>query len=136
MNPNNIPNTLKDIGRWVNWRRKNRGGKSTKVPINPRTGHATSVTEPQSWSDFETAAAAADRIDGVGFVFTPTDDFLGIDFDNCLAEEGTLLPWAIDYVKALARITYVEVSPKRPGRQSILKGGEARQRLQKDRPWR
>ena len=63
--------------QWVGWKFHKRDGKSTKIPINPNTGRAASVTDPDHWTDFVTAHDGATRhgCDGVGFVFTKEDPY-------------------------------------------------------------
>ena len=50
-----IPEPLRALDQWVAWVSKN--GK--KPPINPRTGHPASPTDPRTWADYGTAREAA-----------------------------------------------------------------------------
>ena len=75
--PEHIPAELRVLPQWVGWRQEQRGGKSTKVPVNAHTGELASSTDPATWSSFDDALTAVERhgCDGVGFVFsarTPT----------------------------------------------------------------
>jgi putative DNA primase/helicase len=91
------------------------------VPIDPRTGHEATSTDPETWTDFETAQAAVRRWrgDGAGFVFTRTDPFVGIDLDHVI-ENGRLTDWAKSIVHTLA--SYTEVSPSGTGLHIIVRG--------------
>ena len=83
-----IPQPLKDRPQWVAWAYRRRGQKWTKVPINPRTGRAADVSNPGTWGSFAEALTFAEArrgqgADGIGFVFTDSDPFAGIDLDVC-----------------------------------------------------
>src|SRR5437763_566637 len=65
---NRIPPELKDLRQWVDWLlRPNENGKPAKLPFNAEPGKLASVTDPSTWSSFETALQASDRYDGIGF---------------------------------------------------------------------
>lgn len=78
----NIPVDMRAYPQWVVWRYVERDGKQTKQPINPLTGLAASVTNPDDWSSFDDAVAASPNFDGIGYVFTVTDPYVGIDLDD------------------------------------------------------
>ena len=92
MNAERIPTELRARRQWLCWRREQRGGKQTKVPVDSRTGALASSTDPSTWSSFDDAQAAAEHFgcDGVGFVFSETDPFAGIDLDDCIGENHEL----------------------------------------------
>lgn len=79
-----IPDELKAMPRWVCWRAvtdpKSHSGIS-KQPINPRTGGMARSNDPTTWTDFETAAAAAVDYAGIGFMFYESG-YIGIDIDD------------------------------------------------------
>ena len=85
-----------------------------KVPVNP-FGSAASSTDPSTWRDYSTAAAAVSRcgMDGVGFVLNG-DGIACIDLDHCIREDGSLEPWAAEIVAACP-MTYMEISPSGTG---------------------
>ena len=117
-----IPDELKARRQWVCWRREQRGGNSTKVPINARTRAPAKTNDPSTWSSYDEALAAArDRgCDGVGFVFSRDDPYAGVDLDRCLGDKGALGGTAQEIVDALA--TYAEVSPSSHGLHCIVRG--------------
>ena len=79
-----IPDELKALSRWVCWRAvpdpKSHSGIS-KQPVNPRTGGMARSNDPTTWTDFETAAAAAVDYAGIGFMFYESG-YIGIDIDD------------------------------------------------------
>ncbi len=128
----NVPDTLKDLPRWVLWRYKLDddivGTRWTKVlyqPLNPLD--KASSTDPAHWTGFDAALKSYNRLkgtldasDGLGFVFAHDDNLVGIDLDNCLVN-GVLQPWAIDVLNQLLP-TYAERSPSGAGIKLIAGG--------------
>ena len=102
--------TLKAIEQWLCW--KDDGGK---IPKSPHANSYGSSTNPETWSDYETATAAVRQFGytGVGFVFTKEASIVGIDLDDCLDDAGNLTPWAAEIVTALD--SYTEISPSGDG---------------------
>jgi primase-polymerase (primpol)-like protein len=113
----NIPDELKRLRQWLLWRRENRQGKSTKVPITTM-GYRADITSPDHLSTFGFALQALARpgfCAGVGFVFTEADPYCGIDLDDIWqsdADEGAT--WATGILERFAD-TYSEVSPSGNG---------------------
>ena len=68
----NIPGELRALPQWV-------AAGPSKLPINPRTGQAASVTDPATWGTFEEAVRAG--LKHVGFVLTEWDCYTIIDLD-------------------------------------------------------
>lgn len=122
--PMQVPEALKAIPQWVCWRWVKKGGKWTKVPVNPHTGRAASTTDPSTWGDFATALAMDrrrfSRTDGIGFVFSD-DELSGIDLDDCCDPiTGQVQPWAQKIVEDSG--TYCEISPSKTGLKMIGRG--------------
>ena len=107
-----IPQTLIDHDQWVCWRTERRNGKPTKVPYNPRTEAMASTTNPDTWSSFNRCQQAT-GYEGVGFVFTQDDPFVGIDLDDCIDDAGQLSPESQAIVDAMG--SYAEISPSGRG---------------------
>lgn len=87
-----LPEELKKQRQWVCWKkeqRKDQSGniKNTKVPYHPR-GFRASTVNAVTWTDYDTAKQAVQqgRFDGIGFVFTKEDPYVGIDLDHVLDE--------------------------------------------------
>lgn len=117
-----IPHDLKSLPQWVGWRIETRGGKATKVPVDPRTGRLASSTDSKTWGTFEEAfAGTVTQWDGVGFVFTADDPYCGIDLDDVInPATGELDPDAAKTVDRFA--SYAELSPSKTGVHIVIKG--------------
>lgn len=120
------PQELMELAQWVLWRKEARGvdGKITKVPYNPRRpGHKASSTNPHTWGTYTLARklALSGGYDGIGFVVTPTDPYVGIDLDHCRdASTGEIDAWALAIVEQMA--SYTEVSPSGTGLRIFVRG--------------
>ncbi|MFD1648038.1 hypothetical protein [Haloarchaeobius litoreus] len=118
-----IPEALRSREQWVCWRVKKRDGKDTKVPVIPDDGGFASATDEETWRSFQTAVeyASTGEADGIGFVFTEDDPFVGVDLDDCRdPETGVPSEDAQDIVVSLESFT--EVSPSGTGFHVIIKG--------------
>lgn len=115
-----IPSELRDLDQWVVWRYQVVSGRRTKVPYNAQTARKASVTNRKTWSDFATACAAAGKFDGIGFVLSGDDEFVGIDMDGCIGVDGEIHEDADAIVKALD--SYAEISPSERGIRIIARG--------------
>ena len=121
-NPGAVPSELKRRPQWVCWRWERRDGKWTKPPINPRTGAYADNTKKSTWTTFEYAVQYARRYDcGVGFVFSESDPYCGIDFDDCRDPETGAIDVST-WEKIAALDSYTEISPSGKGVKVILKG--------------
>jgi len=121
-----IPDELKVLKQWVNWRPEQRSGdsKPTKIPVNPRTGRLASSTNADTWTDFSSACERAHSSNGqlgIGFVFTPNDPYVGVDLDHCRDPvTGEMDEWAQEIIDVLN--SYTEISPSGTGVKIICKG--------------
>lgn len=118
----NIPPELCACDQWVNWQYETRGGKPTKVPVNPHTGRRASSTDPATWGSCD-AVCKRSRVNpklGIGFVFVPP--WIGIDLDHC--REGDRWSALVTHVLGHEgfRETYAEVSPSGEGLHLIVRG--------------
>jgi putative DNA primase/helicase len=121
----NIPDELKTPDQWVCWRyKKTKDGKTTKMPIDAKTGKAADTTNSENWSSFDDARNRFEQrkeIAGIGFVFSEDDPYVGIDLDTCRnPETGEIAPWAQEFIDMSG--TYSEVSPSGTGGKMFLKG--------------
>src|SRR4051812_33608494 len=95
VNPERIPEDLKQIDQWVCWRAQwnEEKDKFTKRP-KKFTGDPGSSTAPDNWTTFDKALAAYKRrrgLDGIGFAGLGDTEFVGIDIDGCIdAETGEI----------------------------------------------
>lgn len=115
--------TITRAVQWVVFRLERRGDSYTKVPYNPRTGKMASSQNPGTWGSFDQAVEAyqAGGYDGIGFVFTDEDPYVGIDLDKCRnPETGELEEWAAAIVRSLN--SYTEVSPSGTGVKIFTRG--------------
>ena len=129
IDPKLIPAELAERNQWVGWRYECRDDNWTKVLIQAQRGpggrraYAKSNTS-STWSSLESALAAyrdpAADLDGVGYVFSEDDPFCGIDFDLCLARDGSVLEWAREWIAQLPG--YAEISPSGRGLKVFIRG--------------
>lgn len=120
----NIPHELKLLPQWVNWELVYDSEKNywKKVPFSPVTGRGASSTNPADWGTFaqvESIIRASSKYDGIGFVFTAHDPYIGIDLDNKKND-----PAIRDEICALAGrfASYREYSPSRTGYHIVMRG--------------
>lgn len=115
----NIPPELLSGKRLVCWRVEMRGGKPTKVPVNPRTGRDAKSNDSSTWGTLDEALAYykahPDVIKGIGRMFAEEDNMTGIDCDGCLDELGFIIS-EHPAAKWLPKLnSYCEDSPSRRG---------------------
>jgi putative DNA primase/helicase len=122
-NLENIPEELRMTPQWVTWRAMERDGGIAKVPHNAVTGRRASVADRRKWCSFEEAVRAlkSGNFDGVGFVFSESDPYTGVDLDDCRdPKTGELEGWARTIVDDLSG--YAEISPSGTGVHVIVRG--------------
>jgi len=143
----NIPAELREYSQFVVWKfdyvegKEGKEEKWAKVPYSPLTGRrarthdAANPKSPyrekhwETWGSFDEAKSRYQRggYDGIGFVFTEGDQFVGGDIDHCIGEDGALkdtAAFALPFVN-----TYTEISPSGTGvkfiaRASTVPGGK------------
>lgn len=121
MNLDSIPAELKDLPQFVCW-----GGSSNlKCPIDAATGSPAKPNDSSTWNRFDVCVASyrINRYRGVGFMFSSSDPYCGIDFDHCLDES---LAFKDPVVRAFFLIlwksgSYCEVSQSGNGIHVIVK---------------
>lgn len=81
----NLPTELRQLPQWV-------AADELKIPRDPRTGAAASVTDPTTWGTLEEASAAGFPF--VGFVLTASDPYSIIDLDDpaTIKVAGEIIP--------------------------------------------
>ena len=122
-NYDGIPQELKSLPQWVCWRKdKGKNNRIEKIPMIPGGEYGASTTNPEHWSDFKTALSwhRAGHWDGIGFVFTKTNLYCGIDLDGCRdPETGKIDQGALDILQNLD--SYAEYSQSGRGIHIICK---------------
>ena len=124
-----IPAALRALDRWAPWKAvwSEKRRKFDKIPCQPN-GYGLSTANPDRWLSFDAALTAyqanLDLFAGVGFVTTGLTDLVGIDLDGCVADDGTVAPWAQEVVDGAA--SYAEISPGKGGMRVFVSGSAAR----------
>jgi putative DNA primase/helicase len=101
VNRDAIPAELRALDQWLLWREEDRDGKPTKVPYRCDGIGKASTTDPSTWSSYADAVAELElrlhdlagpqRVDGIGFVFSPEDPYVGVDLDRMDADAGAII---------------------------------------------
>lgn len=114
-----IPAELKALNQWIMWKYEDIGAsKPTKVPYSV-TGSKASVNDLHTWTDFNSAVSCVRwGYNGIGFVFTNTDPYSGIDLDFT-TDYDALKHQQLIYEKFNS---YSERSPSGKGLHIIVKG--------------
>jgi hypothetical protein len=120
-----VPDELTTREQWICFRIGEKEGRTTKLPINPHSGGFASSTDPETWGRFHEAKAYHDlrstTTDGIGFVFTDADQFVGVDLDDCRdLATGHIDEWAREIVQTIG--SYAETSPSGTGIHIIVRG--------------
>ncbi len=119
-NFNEIPSELKARPQWILWKYEERNGKRTKVPYQPN-GEMAQANNRSTWSTFATAVKfyIDGDFDGIGFVFSRQDNYIGIDIDGCVAD-GKPNDFANEIIETID--SYTEFSPSEKGIHIIIRG--------------
>lgn len=122
-----IPYELQKLRQWVLWSREERIDKKTKEPKITKVpkqvdGNNASPTYQRTWSSFSAVkhVMAEYGFDGIGFVFTKEDEFIGVDLDDCVDKKGNISEFAKKVIEQLD--SYTEFSPSGEGIHIIIKG--------------
>lgn len=124
----NIPLELKALRQWVCFEvtpAKNEKGIETlgKRPKDPHSGRNAKVNDPNTWGTFDEALAGCLQYEfsHVGFAFTETDSYCGVDVDHCVQEDGELSITVQEILKIFSG-TYSEYSTSGTGIHLITRG--------------
>lgn len=118
-NYDNIPAEMREYKSWCLWRYEHvEGKKPTKVPYQAN-GYKLSTTDSNQWLTWEQAIACAPSYDGIGFVFSNSCPFSGIDLDDAEGDPAI-------YERQLKVFnefnSYSELSPSGRGLHIIIRG--------------
>ncbi len=120
---NEVPADLKILDQWIRWTYVDRGGKKNKLPIQ-LDGRTAKSNDPLTWSTFEKVR----HYEMIAFVFSETDNLVGIDLDDCLSvtDDGNveLDERAELILEVFAGVAYAEISPSQKGLKMITKGSK------------
>ncbi len=85
MEINNIPAELRKREQWVFY-------KEDKRPWDAHNNRPASSTDPSTWSTFEVACQAVKdyKGKGVGFVFAEDGEYVGVDLDKVIDDDGKI----------------------------------------------
>jgi primase-polymerase (primpol)-like protein len=116
-----VPQEMREYKQWVLWRRIEVNGRMAKMPISPWSGKAAACDKPQTWATFRHVCFALKRFraDGIGFVFTESDPFCGIDLDKCRDRNGRINDESLKLIRHID--SYAEISPSGDGVHIIVK---------------
>ncbi len=122
VNPDSIPETLRQYPQWVIWRHEWMDGKSGqgkwgKKAFAVKSGRKCEYFDWTAWVGFDEAFAAyrSGSYEGVGIAFHKGQSLVGIGVDNTInPEKGIVEPWALEILEAF-RGTYIEKSPSGTG---------------------
>jgi hypothetical protein len=122
-----IPDELKAYPQWILWKEVALdNGTRTKIPYSCNGGKA-STSDPSTWTTYELAADAAQRLFmGLGFVLSDNDPFAFIDLDDPFknhpteAEAKQIIARHLKIVEEFN--SYTEVSPSGTGLHIIVIG--------------
>lgn len=111
-----IPNEMRKAPRWVLWKKADRGGKITKIPINAKTGGGARSNDNSTWTTFEEASKWVSRYgcDGLGFMLG--NGYFGVDIDHAVDDEELIR----EFIDTLH--SYTEISQSGEGIHIICKG--------------
>lgn len=107
----NIPMELEKYPNWVCWTYAMRGGKQTKIPIDPKTSQLAKSNEPKTWAGYGYTKDFFQKcrwVDGMGFMLLGTPFFV-IDLDHCY--RGDELSYTAQNVLDLLGPSFCEVTP-------------------------
>ncbi|PTK29179.1 phage/plasmid primase, P4 family [Staphylococcus hominis] len=127
-----IPEELKELPQWVLWRAEwdNKQQEYKKVPYRSG-GYKASSTRSDDWSSFNLVNEVLKNnnlYDGIGFVLNKDDDYVVLDIDNAIDDNGQINS---DLALEMTELTYCETSPSGTGLHCFFKGELPEQRKKK-----
>jgi primase-polymerase (primpol)-like protein len=130
LQPENIPDILKALGRWAPWEAvwNVKRSKFDKIPKDARHPvRKISTSTPDRWFTFADSLTAfhqhPDKVHGIGFCITALQGFAFLDLDGCIDPAGVVAPWAQDVVNGAG--SYTEISPSGRGLRIVVRVAES-----------
>ncbi|PCH30444.1 hypothetical protein, partial [Campylobacter sp. 1] len=115
-----IPEELKQLPQWILWKAEPNKDKPNKLDKNPYqpNGKKAAPTRRKEWSTFQKIEQSfgTGEFDGIGFVFTEDDPYIGLDIDKEDLDNLSVI------ARSLTALSYTEKSPSGKGLHVILKG--------------
>ena len=125
-NYQNIPDELKTIPNWVNWRYENKPGrdKLTKPPLNPIGLQYAKPNDPATWGTFGSVCGNLYNHPDIGIGFhlgTPDrpTGYMGIDLDHVMTDGRITDTAALEIFETLD--SYTEITPSGDGLHILIK---------------
>jgi len=115
MNPENIPQELRERDKWIITNMENQ-------PLHPTRYHPASAFEPENWITFKKAIEllkSESEVHSIAYVFTQADPYTGIYLSKCISD-GKLTKRAGEIYHTFN--SYTEISQKADGLNIIIKG--------------
>ncbi|WP_380572707.1 phage/plasmid primase, P4 family [Staphylococcus hyicus] len=126
-----IPEELKELPHWVLWRAEwnDKRQQYEKVPYS-FSGYRASSTDRSTWTVFDVINKLNDsnNYDGIGFMLSGDDNYIVLDIDNAIDENGQINS---DLALEMTELTYCEMSPSGTGLHCFFKGELPEQRKKK-----
>lgn len=124
MNFNNLPEEMRSMPNWACYRSyKAADGKQKKIIISPVDGKFAKSTQPDTWTDFESAKRYCQRYRYTGLTFALTKDIVFIDIDHAIDKEtGEILSPEGRQLLSLLPDTFSERSVSGTGIHILVKG--------------
>lgn len=124
INAEAYPSEMKEYGQWVLWKLEEQSeGKPKKIPYTTN-GSQARTNDPTTWTSFDEAFETYQKnicfYSGLGFVFTETDPFIGIDYDHVIDSMGIIDPEISEEITILN--SYTEISQSGTGIHVIVTG--------------
>jgi len=118
-----IRQEMKTRNQWICWEVGFRNGDETKLPKKPDSDGFAKADDPDTWGTIMEAKSKMLRedMDGIGYVFSESGPYVGIDLDKCRdPETGEWEDWALDVMQDVGG--WIEISPSGTGAHIIVKG--------------
>jgi len=141
-----IPSAIADVPQWITFRlEEGDDGKMKKKPCDTSITQGkygpfvkySGVRSPENFTDYMSAIEFVKEtnrrddvkgLDGVGFVFTESDNFVGVDLDDCVRTADAESPQSAFEIKQFANKflgsvdSFAEFSPSGTGIHIIARG--------------
>ncbi|WP_313757906.1 hypothetical protein [Tissierella sp.] len=112
-----LPEEMKNLKRFVGWRKEELNGKVAKLPFSLIDGKANDWNHPERCIDFNEAKTKNKLL---GFVLVEEDSVICIDLDHAI-QGGKLTPMAKEIIESFTG-TYMELSQSGKGIHIFVQG--------------